>query len=77
MLLSNVPVMDDEQQDRVVRFIHLVDEVYERNVNLIISAAVVPEDLYVGGHLSVRFDRARSRLTEMQSHDYLAAKHLP
>jgi cell division protein ZapE len=77
MLLSNVPVMDDEQQDRVVRFIHLVDEVYERNVNLIISAAVLPEDLYVGGHLSVRFDRARSRLTEMQSHDYLAAKHLP
>ena len=77
MLLSNVPVMDDEQQDRVVRFIHLVDEVYERNVNLVISAAAVPEDLYTGGRLLVRFDRARSRLSEMQSHDYLAAKHLP
>ena len=77
VLLSNVPIMDDEQQDRVVRFIHLVDEIYERNVNLIISAAALPEDLYVGGHLSVRFDRARSRLAEMQSHDYLAAKHLP
>ncbi len=77
LLLSNVPVMDDEQQDRVVRFIHLVDEVYERNVNLIISAAVLPEDLYVGGPLSVRFERASSRLAEMQSHDYLAAKHLP
>ena len=77
MLLSNVPILDDEQRDRIVRFIHLVDEVYERNVNLIISAAALPEDLYVGGHLSVRFDRARSRLAEMQSHDYLAAKHLP
>ena len=77
LLLSNVPVMDDQQQDRVVRFIHLVDQVYERNVNLVISAAALPEDLYTGGHLLVRFDRARSRLSEMQSHDYLAAKHLP
>lgn len=77
VLIANVPVMDDEQRDRVVRFIHLVDELYERNVNLIVSAAAPPEALYTGGHLSVRFDRARSRLAEMQSHDYLAAKHLP
>ncbi len=77
VLLSNVPVMDDEQRDRVLRFVHLVDELYERNVNLILSAAALPEDLYTGRHLSVRFDRARSRLAEMQSHDYLAAKHLP
>jgi len=77
LLLSDVPVMDDEQQDRVVRFIHLVDELYERNVNLVISAAALPEDLYIGQRLGVRFDRARSRLAEMQSHDYLAAKHLP
>ena len=77
VLLSNVPVMDDQQRDRVVRFIHLVDELYERNVNLILSAAALPEALYTGLGLSVRFDRARSRLAEMQSRDYLAAKHLP
>jgi cell division protein ZapE len=77
VLLSNVPVMDDALRDRVVRFIHLVDELYEHNVNLILSAAAQPEDLYVGEHLAVRFDRARSRLVEMQSHDYLAAEHLP
>ena len=77
VLLSNVPAMDDEQRDRVVRFIHLVDELYERNVNLIVSAAALPEDLYAGTRLLVRFDRARSRLAEMQSHDYLAAEHLP
>jgi cell division protein ZapE len=77
VLIADVPVMDDEQRDRVVRFIHLIDELYERNVNLIVSAAVLPEDLYTGNHLSVRFDRARSRLAEMQSRDYLAAKHLP
>ena len=77
VLLSNVPIMDDQQRDRVVRFIHLVDELYERNVNLILSAAALPEVLYTGQHLSVRFDRARSRLAEMQSRDYLAANHLP
>ncbi len=77
VLLSNVPVMDDAQRDRVLRFVQLVDELYERNVNLIVSAAASPEDLYTGRQLSVRFDRARSRLAEMQSHDYLAAKHLP
>ena len=77
VLLSNVPAMDDEQRDRVVRFIHLVDEIYEHNVNLIVSAAASPEDLYTGTHLTVRFDRARSRLAEMQSREYLAAKHLP
>lgn len=77
VLLSNVPVMDDKLRDRVVRFIHLIDELYEHNVNLILSAAALPDDLYVGEHLTVRFDRARSRLAEMQSHDYLAAKHLP
>lgn len=77
VLLSGVPVMDDRERDRVVRFIHLVDELYERNVNLILSAAAEPEDLYSGERLAVRFDRARSRLAEMQSHDYLAAEHLP
>lgn len=77
VLLSNVPGMDDERRDRVVRFIHLVDELYERNVNLIVSAAAPPENLYTGSQLLVRFDRARSRLAEMQSHDYLAAEHLP
>lgn len=77
VLISNVPIMDDGERDRVVRFIHLVDELYERNVNLILSAAAEPDDLYTGLHLSGRFDRARSRLFEMRSHDYLAAEHLP
>ena len=77
VLISNVPVMDDEQRDRVVRFIHLVDEFYERNVNLILSAAAAPEKLYTGRHLAERFARARSRLAEMQSREYLAAEHLP
>jgi len=68
--------MDDERRDRVRRFIHLVDELYERRVNLIVSAAAPPGDLYGGKRLAEGFARTRSRLVEMQSRDYLAASHL-
>jgi cell division protein ZapE len=46
-------------------------------VKLIISAEVPLEELYSGGRLTFEFKRCLSRLQEMQSHDYLASKHLP
>jgi cell division protein ZapE len=55
----------------------LVDEFYERNVKLIMSAEVALEQLYTDGRLSFEFKRCLSRLQEMQSHDYLASEHLP
>ena len=77
MLLSGVPVMDDENNDAALRFMHLVDTLYDRNVNLIASAEAPPPGLYAGKRLAERFARTRSRLEEMQSHDYLARPHLP
>lgn len=77
VMLSDVPVMDDAEPDRVIRFIQLVDELYEHRVNFIVSAAGPPESLYRGTRLGVRFARAASRLVEMQTRDYLAQKHLP
>ncbi|WP_144211287.1 cell division protein ZapE [Shewanella donghaensis] len=59
------------------RFLAMVDEFYERNVKLIISAEVSLEDIYTDGLLSFEFRRCRSRLIEMQSHDYLMLEHLP
>ncbi len=59
------------------RFLAMVDEFYERNVKLIISAEVSLEDIYTDGLLSFEFRRCRSRLIEMQSHDYLTLEHLP
>ncbi|MDH4105739.1 MAG: hypothetical protein OEV39_06475, partial [Gammaproteobacteria bacterium] len=35
------------------------------------------DDLYVGERLGFEFARTRSRLTEMQTHDYLARPHRP
>ncbi len=76
VLISNVPKMGVSNDDQVRRFINLVDEFYDRNVKLIISAAVDIDDLYAGGRLEFEFQRTRSRLLEMQSHEYLARMHL-
>ena len=77
VILGGVPVLDDERRDPVRRFIHLVDELYERNVNLIVSAAAAPDGLYHGRRLAGPFERTRSRLVEMQSIDYLGREHIP
>jgi len=77
VLISNVPQMMDGMNDPARRFIHLVDELYDRNVNLILSAAVPIDSLYVGERLAFEFQRTVSRLTEMQTHDYLAREHRP
>ncbi|QSX36695.1 cell division protein ZapE [Shewanella sedimentimangrovi] len=79
VLLSGLEQMGAQQtgDDIARRFLALVDEFYERHVKLIISAAVPLEQIYTDGQLSFEFRRCRSRLIEMQSHDYLALEHLP
>ena len=77
VVLSGVPVLDDDRRDPLRRFIHLVDELYDRHVNLIVSAAAPPDALYCGHRLAQPFQRTRSRLVEMQSTDYLGREHIP
>jgi cell division protein ZapE len=77
ILISNVPVMTGQMEDMARRFISLVDEFYDRNVKVIISAADSIENLYSGSRLSFEFQRSRSRLLEMQSHEYLSREHKP
>jgi cell division protein ZapE len=77
VLISNVPTMDAMSDDAARRFVHLVDEFYDRNVKLIVSAAAEPKALYRGERLARLFDRTASRLYEMQSRHYLARPHLP
>ena len=43
VLLSSVPVLDDMRRDACLRFIHLVDALYDHNVNLILTAQAEPE----------------------------------
>jgi len=77
VILSGVPVLEASDDDAARRFVELVDELYDRNVSLIVSAAAAPQALYRGERLSVPFERTVSRLIEMQSTEYLAREHRP
>jgi cell division protein ZapE len=69
--------MGRHNEDVARRFIHLVDEFYDHNVKLALSAAEPINKLYFEGHLSFEFERTSSRLLEMQSNDYLSKPHKP
>ncbi|MCB1815336.1 MAG: AFG1 family ATPase [Candidatus Competibacteraceae bacterium] len=76
VLIGNIPVLNREKEDPARRFLNLVDEFYDRSVKLIITADAGIDDLYQGQRLQFEYQRTISRLTEMQSHDYLAREHL-
>ncbi len=75
VLISDIPQLGSHNEDMARRFINLVDEFYDHNIKLVMSAEVALEQLYSQGRLAFEFQRTRSRLQEMQSHDYLARAH--
>lgn len=76
VVVESVPIMDKNRDDAARRFVNLIDEFYDRNVNLIASAKVAPERIYSGERLEFEFVRTASRLREMQSTEYLHQQHL-
>lgn len=77
VFVSDIPVLDESSNDKARRFITLIDEFYDHNVILVITAAVSLQDLYQGQDLVFPFERARSRLLEMQTKEYLGNPHKP
>ncbi|GAA3913272.1 cell division protein ZapE [Luteimonas lutimaris] len=75
VLLGGVPVMDTAVDDAARRFVTLVDELYDRHVNLVCTADAAPPGLYTGERLAGAFERTASRLIEMRSAEYLAQEH--
>lgn len=71
VMLSDVPYMPPRMASEARRFTWLVDVLYDRRVKLIVSAEVQPEALYTEGPLAHEFPRTVSRLSEMQSVEYL------
>ncbi len=71
VLLSDVPRMTPELASAARRFTLLVDVLYDRNIKLVMSAEVEPEQLYASGPLAHEFVRTVSRLLEMQTAAYL------
>jgi cell division protein ZapE len=75
VFLTDIPVLDESQDDATRRLVNLVDEFYDRGVKLVASAAAAPAGLYRGERLAFEFRRTASRLVEMQSESYLARAH--
>ena len=76
VILSDIPQLTATMDDAARRLIELIDELYDRNVNLIASSARLPDQIYVGKRLAEPFKRTASRLIEMSSDDYLSRPHL-
>ncbi len=77
VLISHVPVLTQQDEDAARRFIALVDELYDRRVKLVMTAAATLAQLYQGERLQFEFQRTVSRLSEMQSAEYLSQPHRP
>ena len=76
VIVADIPALDRDLEGPARRFIAMVDEFYDRKVKLIVSADANIDTLYQGNRLQFEFDRTTSRLTEMQSNEYLHAAHL-
>jgi cell division protein ZapE len=72
VVLSDVPEMPPRLASEARRFTWLVDVLYDRRVKLVMSASVPAERLYTEGPLAHEFPRTVSRLTEMQTAEFLA-----
>jgi cell division protein ZapE len=75
VIVSGIPLLTAAREDAARRFIALVDEFYDRRVKLIVSAVCNADQLYQGTRLGFEYQRTISRLTEMQSQQYLHAPH--
>jgi cell division protein ZapE len=77
IFIANIPLFDGTNENAARRFIMMIDEFYDRGVKIVVSAAAPPPALYRGERVRFEFERAASRLIEMQTQDYLAGQHRP
>jgi len=86
VIVSNVPRFDSGNPDELRRFTLLVDVFYESRIKLILSADAPVEQLLAVAEDEVNtrykamvfeFSRTLSRLTEMQTKEYMTAARLP
>ena len=73
VLISDLPVLSPANEAAARRLVHLIDELYDQRVKLVVSARMPLAGLYAGGLHDYPHERLLSRLQEMQSTDYLAA----
>lgn len=71
IIMENVPVIEEDETDVVIRFINFIDNVYFHKVLLFISLEEEADKIYPAGKRAAEFQRTISRLYEINSHEYL------
>lgn len=71
IIIKNIPQLNADNHNEALRFITLIDCMYENKTKLICTAADKPELLYNNGKNAFEFQRTVSRLNEMQSEEYI------
>lgn len=71
IVLEDVPVIAEAETDKITRFINFIDNAYFYKVMLFITLEKPIEEIYINGQKSKEFRRTISRLTEMNSGEYL------
>ena len=74
VFLDDIPVFGAGQRAEVLRFIALIDALYDQRRRLVASAAAEPDALYPRGPLRGVFARTASRLEEMRGPDWPGAE---
>ena len=75
VIMVGIPKLGPEKRNEAARFVTLIDALYEHRVKLIATADAAPAALYDAGDGRFEFARTVSRLSEMQSAEYLAEGH--
>lgn len=76
VILDDVPVLEPHRRNETLRFMTLIDTLYEAKVKLYMGSAVPVDRLYPSGEHHYAFQRTLSRLMEMQGAEYRQIPHL-
>jgi len=73
-VVEGIPELGPDRRNEAKRLNIFVDTLYEAHGHLVVSAAVPPDGIYREGDGAFEFRRTASRLAEMQSAEYIAAR---
>jgi len=74
VMIDNIPILVAAKRNEARRFINLIDTLYDAKVGLVVSADGEVDSIYKEGDGQFLFERTMSRLIEMRSDSYLAAR---
>jgi cell division protein ZapE len=72
VIVEGIPHLAPRERNEARRFNILIDTLYEARTLFVASAEGPPGEIYTAGDGTFEFQRTVSRLTEMQSEDYIA-----